>query len=86
MARRRKGQAFTPREVQTARGRANAAAARRPAWDKASVIAALRAWHQEHGTWPSGNGWEMAAEGRPTSARVRQLFGSWAQAIEEAQQ
>lgn len=85
MERRRRGQTFTTREQQTARGRERAAANRKPAWTKDSTLAALRAWHEQHGSWPSGNSWEMSASDRPTSSRVRQLFGSWAAAIEEAQ-
>lgn len=86
--RRAKGQQVTSTEEQRARGRERGRAqryAKAPPWTRERVTAALRAWHEQHGKWPCSQDWQLSGEGRPSSSRVRDLFGGWKQALEEAQ-
>lgn len=83
-ARREKGATFSSAKEQRDRGRARGNANRSP-WTRERVLAAMRAWHAEHGEWPTTWTWRSAEKGRPTATRVQAVFGTWAAAMKEAQ-
>lgn len=58
--------------------------ARRHAWSQDSVILAIRAFHRDTGRPPTTADWRFKGAGHPTSVTVHRLFGSWANAIEQA--
>lgn len=51
--------------------------------EKAAAVAALQAYARENGEPPSSRIWRETGA-MPTEARLRRLFGSWAEAIEAA--
>ncbi len=77
------------------RCRGCAARLARPAgWGAEEIVAALRAWAEEHGAPPSGLDWNPTEDTTlqwareyprwPATGQVRYTFGSWGQALEAA--
>jgi hypothetical protein len=62
------------------------AAGLRTAWSRDQILAAFRAWTEEHGCLPTSREWQSAdARGRrPTTERVRREFGTWSAALAAA--
>lgn len=54
------------------------------AWPKERIIAAFRAYYDEHGRAPRANEWECATEQYPTRWSVARRFGSWRAGVEAA--
>lgn len=54
-------------------------------WTREVVIERLRAWRDAHGRFPRTYEWTKAAEDHPTFKTVYDLFGSWGNALAEAQ-
>jgi hypothetical protein len=56
----------------------------RRVWDRAGMIAALRAFADEHGRAPTWDDWKISAPDRPYADQVAGEFGSWPDAIRAA--
>ena len=61
------------------------ASGRPAAWSSESIVAALRADAAARGHWPRERDWRRAGEGRPSSATVRRVFGTFRTAVAAAQ-
>jgi DNA invertase Pin-like site-specific DNA recombinase len=53
-------------------------------WKNDEIIAAIRAWADEHGRPPTWDEWCRAAPEHPTTQTVRKHFGSWQAALAAA--
>lgn len=56
-------------------------------WTRATVVAAIREWADEHGTQPSARDWLQPRRVRgdtPPTKTVQRVFGSWSAAIAAA--
>lgn len=53
-------------------------------WTKQDVIDAMRRWVKGHDRWPRSQEWQVAVNGYPTYSAVRNLFGSWRDALAAA--
>jgi hypothetical protein len=56
------------------------------AWNRESIVLALRAWAAQNGRAPTSRDWQASerASARPTTQRVRREFGSWSAALAAA--
>lgn len=53
-------------------------------WMQGRIIAAIQAWHAEHGEPPRVTDWIRRSENRPTAQTVIDRFGKWNTAISAA--
>jgi hypothetical protein len=54
---------------------------RQRVWDRASIVAAIQRWNDEHGEPPKSTEWVKKQDGRPTMSTVINHFGTWVAAI-----
>ena len=53
-------------------------------WPAYLIVAAIQAWHVEHGKPPRANDWKRSGYDRPSLSTVIGVFGGWNRAIEAA--
>jgi DNA invertase Pin-like site-specific DNA recombinase len=53
-------------------------------WDDSEIIGALQAWADVHGRSPTWSDWARSAANHPASRTLRDHFGTWNSALEQA--
>lgn len=76
---------IAPTTVSTASSRMGVGVRRTAKYSPEDLVNALAAWKDEHGRWPSIQVW-MDTHQRPSATVFYRIFGSWAKALEAAEE